>query len=134
VNLLVKILIQKIQLNPFSFRQLGKIKIQFIVKMAEGRFIDLKSQDIKHIDEILLRYVSPNNRDSARRDLVTRFELFKYQVVEDMIARLFPGEENIIRRCEAWCEAIVFQPIPLDLSQKDNGSENGNPSEGKTNP
>ncbi len=46
--------------------------------MAEGRFIDLKSQDIKHIDEILLRYVSPNNRDSARRDLVTRFELFKY--------------------------------------------------------
>jgi hypothetical protein len=101
--------------------------------MAEGRFIDLKSQDIKHIDEILLRYVSPNNRDSARRDLVTRFELFKYQVVEDMIARLFPGEENIIRRCEAWCEAIVFQPIPLDLSQKDNGSEKGNPSEGKTN-
>jgi hypothetical protein len=52
--------------------------------------------------------------------------LFKYQVVEDMIARLFPGEENIIRRCEAWCEAIVFQPVPLDLSQKDNGSENGN--------
>ncbi len=49
--------------------------------MAEGRFIDLKSQDIKQIDEILLRYVSPNNRDSARRDLVTRFELFKYQVV-----------------------------------------------------
>ena len=34
--------------------------------MAEGRFIDLKSQDIKQIDEILLRYVSPNNRDSAR--------------------------------------------------------------------
>ncbi len=56
--------------------------------MAEGRFIDLKSQDIKHIDEILLRYVSPGNRDSARRDLVTRFELFKYQVVEDIGKRV----------------------------------------------
>ncbi len=99
--------------------------------MLERRFIDLKSQDIKHIDEILLRYVSPNNRDGARRDLVTRFELFKYQVVEDIIARLFPGEENIIRRCEAWCEVINFQPVPLDLSQKDKG--NGNTSKGKTN-
>jgi hypothetical protein len=76
--------------------------------MAEGRFIDLKSPDIKQIDEILLKYVHPNSRDSARQDLVTRFKLFKYQVVEDTIAKIFPGEENIIRRCEAWCEVIDF--------------------------
>jgi hypothetical protein len=50
-------------------------------------------------------------------------------VVEDMIARIFPGEENIIRRCEAWCEAINFQPFPMDLYQKDNE----NLSVGKTN-